>query len=578
MLKKATAGFLAFHLSLASLPLEQGLQKVESSFIIGEPGLALSLSQELSSEYPSSEKAHLALIKALCLCGQEAKAFEVFSSCREPFKESNLERTALEWLGWAVLNKAQDSPMMPIMMNALQGAALTNDSKAIPLFIKQLKSPYAIVRALSIRSASHYGDEIIKEEIRHLLKSEKVWYVKLEAIDAAGRLRMKECLGQLQEIISSPKSLAEEKLQAILAIVQMTDTIDDTQLNLLLKAPRAGLRELGCALIAPFEKWEHIPTLMQKLKDTSSDVRLAALNTLCIAAQLQKLNEMDFKRIWSLTEDPNFTVALTSAYVCFLGGVKEAEAKLENWAFSSSLDQARLTSAAIAASGEKGQLLACKILDKESDLFIRFNLAFGLISHRKEEKKALEILVETLKNTEGSYLMWESTKNPLFRELLPSQLRHIDQISNYPKIIDQIVRLQILNVLSMRKHKEALPAIRNFLKNSDWGVVAEASALLIQEGEEPELELVRALIHDKDEEVRLQAALVLALFGADHISIPILMKDYPLVSREQKIQILLALGHIGDPQAIPFLLSVMQEPFQQLRIIAASCLIQILFH
>ena len=48
------------------------------------------------------------------------------------------------------------------------------------------------------------------------------------------------------------------------------------------------------------------------------------------------------------------------------------------------------------------------------------------------------------------------------------------------------------------------------------------------------------------------------------------------MEREMKIHVLEAIGHIGDRESIPFLIQILKEPFQVLRVVAASALIQCL--
>ena len=76
--------------------------------------------------------------------------------------------------------------------------------------------------------------------------------------------------------------------------------------------------------------------------------------------------------------------------------------------------------------------------------------------------------------------------------------------------------------------------------------------------------------------MRLQAALILATLGGDPEAIKVLEEAYPEASREIKIRILEAIGSIADYETIPFLIAVMKEPFQMLRVVAASALIQVI--
>ena len=126
------------------------------------------------------------------------------------------------------------------------------------------------------------------------------------------------------------------------------------------------------------------------------------------------------------------------------------------------------------------------------------------------------------------------------------------------------------------QYPKALQLTKDFLQKKDWNLTA-AAAVLLQEGDEKAGELVSSLLDDSDEKVRMQAALVLGLMYRDPIAVDVLQKVYPNADQRIKIIILEALAQIGDASSIPFLLEILKEPFQTLRIVAASALIQCLY-
>jgi HEAT repeat protein len=128
------------------------------------------------------------------------------------------------------------------------------------------------------------------------------------------------------------------------------------------------------------------------------------------------------------------------------------------------------------------------------------------------------------------------------------------------------------------RYSKAEELVKSYLQNQSWGTSGAAAATLLQEGDEEALVLVKKLLNDPDEKIRVQAALILALLGTDPSGVKVLQDAYPTLDREMKTQVLEALGHIGDLQSIPFLINVLQEPFQVLRVVAASALIQCLYH
>ncbi|MCK4934511.1 MAG: HEAT repeat domain-containing protein, partial [Simkaniaceae bacterium] len=80
------------------------------------------------------------------------------------------------------------------------------------------------------------------------------------------------------------------------------------------------------------------------------------------------------------------------------------------------------------------------------------------------------------------------------------------------------------------------------------------------------------------ETIRVQAALASALSGNTGECVKILQNAYAKVDRDMKINILGALGHLGEKESIPFLIEIIEQPFQILRLVAASSLIQCIYH
>nr|NGX32352.1 hypothetical protein [Candidatus Anoxychlamydiales bacterium] len=102
------------------------------------------------------------------------------------------------------------------------------------------------------------------------------------------------------------------------------------------------------------------------------------------------------------------------------------------------------------------------------------------------------------------------------------------------------------------------------------------SATLLKEGDEEALNIIKDLLEEKDSDVKVQAALVLALFGKDPSVITTLEEAYINADYNMKIQILEAIGHIGSKKSIKFLINALDEPYQNLRVVSASSMIRCL--
>lgn len=543
---------------------ERAVRRIYSHLSVHDPRAAVKEAEVFLKDYPQSEELHLAYLEALAEKGDENGALSVWEKRQETFLKN---RHALEVLAWGVLGHGRYSEQVNIQLTSLIGAALTRDVRAVPLLVQAMRSTAATVRLFGVKLSTLYGDGPLQEELARLVSEEKVWFVRQEAITAVGMLRMKGMRGTLKEIIASTKTTAEERTEAILALVQMYDSVRKDDLKQLLISDRAGLRELGCHLVSYFNLDHEAKAVMGLLCDTSSDVREAALETLTLLKV--KLPE---ERLTLLMQDPFPGVAIYASYVATMqkGDIQP----LSSW-LSHPQEEWRLVAAvALTKCGKKGLEVAARELQSHADPLVKMNLALGLIGQRESLKEAVDVLYEM--HGLETLLMWDQSAP--FRKLAKSDLRHHSQIPNYPKMVDQRVRLELLNVLAILRHPKAEEAIKTYLKTSTWGVSGMAVAVLMEEGDEEALNLARSLLQESDIDIRVQAAFILAMMGNDSTAVKVLQEAYPQMTREMKIQILEAIGQVGDRDCIPFLIEVIKEPFQILRVAAASAMVRCLYH
>jgi HEAT repeat protein len=557
--------------AFADFSEEEYKKRIYAHLLISDRSSAVKEAEKALQSYPESKNVQLAYIRALSEMGDETLAMEQWTETAIKFGEEKNNRRMLELLAWGVLNKGESSPQLSIRLNAMIGAAFTRDAKAIPILLGHLRASNALLRSVAIKLAVSFGDAPLKDELARLLKEEKVWYVRLDVIRAVGALRMRELKGELQEIIGNPRTLVEEKATAIVSLVSMYDTIERQELLGLVQSDRAGLRQLAAEAIAHLHLPHESDLLLPLLRDPTSDVRISAMNALALMRVKSELLEENLHH-------PSPEVAITAAYVLLLENQKEGSRHLSQWLTSENAQNRRLASAALAASGKYGLKLALKTFRETQDPYVKINLGLGLIGQRIQVNAACDAIHKILSKEKNTLWMWDAHSNPLFRSLAPSRVKHIEQIPHYPAVVDQLVKLELLSVLSIMRYPGAQSAVREFLQARTWGVTGAAAATLLQEGDEEDLVVVRQLLNDSDEKVRVQAALILAIVGSDPSAVKILQEAYPHVDREMKVHILEALAHIGDPSSIPFLLEILKEPFQVLRVVSASALIQCLYH
>lgn len=565
-------------ISVDSSTAEEANRRVAAHLILHDPTSAVEEARQGVVQFPDSKALQISLIRSLCEKGDEIDAIEEWKKGIFSFDIKPDERFLLEMLAWGVLNKGEHAAQPIVRISSLLGACATRDAKALPLLLKEMRGSNAWLRAMGVRLSAEFGDAPLQDELLRLLKEEKVWYVRLEVIKAIGQLHVKAAQSLLKELIAHPRTLVEERALAILALVNMYDSVGEEDFQQMIRSKRAGLRELACEIVSHLQWKEKIGEILPLLTDTSYEVRLAALNCLGLLQCKSHAGVSLLQHIRPSLDDPTPQVAVTAAWALLLLGEKIGEERLKIWMTDRNPQMRRLAAAAIAFSGKKGVALAKAMIQESEDVYVKVNLAMALIGLREETKLACDVLYAVLMQQHKELWMWDNHLNPLFRTLGPSRVMHVEHIPQYPLVVDQLVKLDLLSLLSMMRYPKALDVVKGLLKDQKWGVTGAAAATLMEEGNEECLTLVEELLSDSDQKIRLQAAFIMVMLGGDSSAIRVLQEAYPKVDRETKLYILEAVGHIGDQSSIPFLIDILKEPFQVQRLVAASALIQCLYH
>jgi HEAT repeat protein len=564
---------LLFSLLAFFTPLFSGLCEKEvlfqiySQVLIHDYQAAQSSAMEGLKFYPESKELRALLIKILAETGQEMEAF------REWQKFDNEDDNVLESLAWGILEAAENSEQLVVHVSSMLGAAQTQDVRAVHLLQRQMRSRNAYVRAVAVNFTARFGDEVLVDELISMLEREQVWYVRLEVIKALSRFQVSSIVPKLRNIVGSSRTTIEEKGVAISSLVSMMETIDKEELDALITSPRAGLRQLACELILHLDLENDRERLVLLLDDTSNEVKCAALCALCYLG----VDGLDLEaNLDELRRSSNKRIAITAGWLSLFVNQVEGYKTLYTYAVHPDADVRRLASSAIGAGGDRGALLAQKLLRQSDDPYVRVNLALSLIGYQTESARCCNEIAQFL---EGNDLIMQEQYSGLpFTAISPSQVRHIPQVSQYPKMIDQRTRLGMYNHLAVMRYPKAIDAIKGFLARQTVGIPFMAAQVLMREGGGESIDLVRQLLTDKDEKIRLQAAIVLAILNPEDNVISVIEEVYPHVDRSFKLQIIEALGYFGSRKSLPFLVKRLGEPYSVLRIASASAIIQSLNH
>ncbi|MGA8163447.1 MAG: HEAT repeat domain-containing protein [Waddliaceae bacterium] len=529
----------------------------------------------LLAHHPSSEPLWEAYIQALAKSGEEKRMVQAWDRYVGKFPQQASNRRLLEVMAWGVIEKGAVSSSPVIRLCSMLAAALGEDAKGVDILRQHVEDPNAIIRAATLELVSHFRDFSLQEAVLERFKKEKHFQVRLEVIKAMGKMNITEAQAPLARLVASGKASAEEKAAAIESLVYLLENPKKGEVDQLAKSARAGLRELACEVVAHSGETDHLDMVIPLLRDHSAQVRCAALQVLGLL-QIKEWKKQKIEDLISkLIDDPHHHVAITAAWVLTLHDPNQGQAAMRKWLHHRDREVRLLASGALASLGKYADPLIQEVFDKTEDSYQKMNLALGLIGQGVKCQEACRSLYCCFVEEKDRW-MWE--RQGLFRFITPCYGRQQDFLAHHPEVMNQLTRLDILNVLAILGDSHAQPAIKHFLKERDWRVSGLAVALLLTEGDETALALVEGLLDDLEEKTRVQAAGILALWGRGERAIQILQDAYTDADRELKERILEGIGHIGARSSIPFLTEQLKESYQSLRIIAAASLLKCLYH
>ncbi|NGX61631.1 MAG: hypothetical protein K940chlam9_01118 [Chlamydiae bacterium] len=561
--------FLLFGLSLWG-STEEVCRRIEAHLLVGDPLRGVEEGEVAVGLCPGEIMVHTALIKSLAAAGLEDRMLVAWRDYAALFPDKAYERDLLEEMGWGILRRGKEETGTQTQLVALLGAALTQDIRALPFLREGVSHSNAHIRSIAVQLSSLYGDQPLREELIRSFHSEKILEVRLLVIKAIGNLRETSLLPDLIKLVGHSKTGARERAAAIEAILKMEDTLSSEELARLARSRRAGLRQLACGVIRHCEIQEEENLLYQFLYDSQSVVQVTVLRTLGI---LRLSDSKILKRVEELalhSSDPS--VGITASFVALLFDGEERERGMVRWLGDRREKVRSRAAGAVAAAGPYGISLAKEFLAKSEDPYVKANLSLALLGQRVECASTTSFLYSFLHDHKEKWMFAEGGE---FRSLQKSTLTHNPLIPNYPEAANQAARLEILSLLAILEHPGAKDAIEEFVKEGKWGLTGIAAETLLGEGDESVIEIIRTLLDDPKARVRCEAALILASWGREKSALPVLLEAYPNADRPLQIKILESLSRMGDRECIPFLVDRFAEPSQVLRLIAASCLIQI---
>lgn len=580
-----TNSFAIFFVSAASVLFSQQAsfdaklcaRRIEAHLLIGDELAAVQEAKRGLLACPDSIILQIGLVKSLAKAGFESECIAAWKLYSKSFVDEDQKNALIEEVAWGILKKESQSSSLSLRGMAMIGATLTQDVAGVEILKKNMCDKNSLIREIATELAAYLKDYPLKKEVLRLMEEDSVFDVRLAAIRSCGEMKLKSAEARLTQILSDSRSHLEERVLAAAAIVNIREMVQRSELVSLSTSKHAGLRLLACQLISKFDRVADLDLLIPLLNDSRMEVRIEALNAfgLLRADVLEKNAVIDL--IAPRLTEGNYKVAITAAWVTTFYDPGKAEPFFNRWLNHPNQEVRVFAAAALASTGRHGENIAARALKNCQDPFVSVNLAIGLLGQRSE----IELCCSELFNFLMMYqkpVMWSNDSNRLFNVFTKSNVRRSEANTETPEAADQIVRLELLRLLALMGYGKTDVAVKKFLKEKNWGISGLAATTLLEEGDEEAVEIVSALLEDNDRQIKIQAALALAMWAKDPVAVSLLQDVYATADRELKIKILEALGQVGTKKSIPFLIDALQDPFPMLRLIAASSLIICLNH
>lgn len=563
------------HCHASESPSEESVvNRIRAHLLIKDPESACAEARIALQTYPKSNILWQAYIKALAKANHENEMMAAWNTYCAIDQSAYQNREIMEAMAWSVISTGSLSNSPIIRLHALLGAFFGQDNKGVDILYNYMKDGNSIVRNAAVQLSSQLRDAKLSDAILRLFREEKVVTVRLQVIKAIGKMRLLTAKQELTSIIADDKSSAEEKAAAIQSLIVMLDSANREEVWRLATSNRRGLRLMACKVVAHFLQEDCLDCIFPLIHDHCGEIRAAALQVLGILRTKNYQGHSIASLAQQMLDDPDPSVAISAAWVLTLNDSEQGQKAFRPWLLHKTPHLRIQASAALSSCGKYAFPLAQDILNETSDPYVKLNLAMALIGQRVAVEEACEILCGELLHNKDRWT-WEEFG--IFQALAPSHLKHEEDVTN-PEGANQLVRLDILNIIAMMKYAKAQETITNFLQHKTWGIAGMTTVLLLKEGDEAALELVQNLLTEPQHQVRVQAALILALWGREESAIATLQEAYATANREMKERILEGVGRVGAQSSIPFLIEKLREPSQTLRIIAASSLLQCLYH
>ncbi len=540
-------------------------EKISLALALHDVHQARSLLEELQQKSPDDKKTQELLFEYFI----ELKDFESIQALYKKLPEERREAlcpSLFEKIAWVVIDKATDSAHPRIRAEAALAAAGSQDTQGAHILEFLLSDPHQGVQSLAFELAASYKDACIQERAEKLAHC-SVIDIKLQAAKLLA-VQKAPCAKKILLELMQDESLSESHL---FEVVRLVSTLKESDLDWVKQAvvdPSSSIRALAAATLLQDPIPEGIPLLVPLLKDSSLAVREMAAITLGFFQELIQEKEALYASLASLLNDPSFPLQATGAWALLLSKEEPLQNLASEWfqksITSSSKEEACIAISRLIRTGKRGVALAQKILPTISDIHLRLNLSLYLLLHKAGTKEA----VSTIRSACASKTLFgEQTLG--FFSWIGRASPHDLMIPRLPEAEDLYLRLSMLALLHYSGEEICKEDLEAILHERTIGLSAATAQFLFQEML-PLDEVLAPLLSHEEEMVRVQAALLLAVFCRSKKAALTLLEEYKKASKAGKEILLLGFSLLPASKTRALLFPLLFDQSQALRTRAAG--------
>ncbi len=564
---------LSLQTSLFSYPIEDWLQTIQYHELVNDFASACATANSALMEYPDEKALYRQRIMSYASAGLESDALKEWQLYLKHFGEDWADTQLLEKLAWCVLQQGITNPAPLTRLVALSGACATRDMKAYPHLEKAFRDPCAVIRCAACQAAAQLRRNEFAPLLLSLAEFDQSSPVRIGALEALANLKESKTKSLILRKIAQGDISYEERISMakVLAILEEKSPLKCFQL--LINSKDSSFRCLAVEYAIYTRLPESYTPIIALLDDPQIELQVASLHALAILWPAWPCTPETVQKIRQKAQSTDDTVAVSASWILSLCSSKEGLGQLETFLHHPNPQIRYLAVAAICASGSKAIPLLKYILKTNAELNIKLNAAMGLVRLRTNIPEACTIIERSLRNEDERF---GQKKWGALKAIVDGRTEKNELLS--PDLMDLATRLEVINLLAIVKAPCVPNLLTRFIQSRVWGASGIASMLLLTEGDDSAIEIVEEILQQaRTPYLRLQAALVLAMWGKNAAAIEPLLQAYPGAGKETKERIIAALAAIGEQESIPFLANTLLEPGPSLRVQAASALLQVIY-